>query len=126
MGEFALPTTAAAERDKLRTWAGLLGSPAGLKLKETQVRDEFLYDVFRDLLGYTTAAQNPADYRFNKEQFVESDGTYADAGFGRFGGADPRFVLVLEGKGPKDPLDRPYAGRKRSAYEQALLYAVNL
>ncbi len=81
--------------------------------------------MFRDLLGYTTAKQNPADFRFEKEQFVQADGTYADAGFGRFAAGDPRFVLVLEGKGPKDPLDRPYGGRKRSAYEQALLYAVN-
>ncbi len=123
---FALPPTAEVGRGKLRQWAGLLGTPAGLKLKETEVRDEFLYDVFRDLLGYTTVAQNPADFRLTKEQFVQVDGTYADAGFGHFGGADERFALVLEGKGPRDPLDRPFAGRKRSAYEQALLYAVNL
>ena len=36
------------------------------------------------------------------------------------------FVAVLEGKGPRDPLDRPFAGRKRSAVEQALEYAVQL
>src|SRR5262249_58418986 len=33
---------------------------------------------------------------------------------------------ILEGKGPRDPLDRPFAGRQRSAVEQALQYAVNL
>jgi len=43
---------------------------------------------------------------------------------GGTGGSD--FIAVLEGKGPRDPLDRPFAGRKRSAVEQALQYAVNL
>src|SRR5262249_48229447 len=32
----------------------------------------------------------------------------------------------LEGKGPRDPLDRPFAGRKLAAVDQALRYAVNL
>src|SRR5262249_6774428 len=30
------------------------------------------------------------------------------------------------GKGPRDPLDRPFGGRKLSAVDQALRYAVNL
>ncbi len=94
-------------------------------MKETELRDEFLYDVFRDLLGYTTANQNPAAYSFTKEQFVAVDGTFADAGFGRFGSKTPTTVAVLEGKSPLDPLDRPYHNRKRSAFEQALLYAYN-
>jgi hypothetical protein len=33
---------------------------------------------------------------------------------------------IIEGKGPRDPLDRPFGSRKRSAVEQALQYAVNL
>lgn len=94
-------------------------------MKETELRDEFLYDVFRDLLGYTTANQSPTAYSFTKEQFVAVDGTFADAGFGRFGGKTPTTVAVLEGKSPIDPLDRPYHNRKRSAFEQALLYAYN-
>ena len=36
------------------------------------------------------------------------------------------FIAVIEGKGPRDPLDRPFGSRKRSAVEQALQYAVNL
>ncbi len=36
------------------------------------------------------------------------------------------FLVVLEGKGPRDPLDRPFGSRKRSAVEQALQYAVQL
>ncbi len=38
----------------------------------------------------------------------------------------PVVVAVLEGKGPRDPLDRPFASRKLSAVDQALRYAVNL
>ena len=37
-----------------------------------------------------------------------------------------RYVAAVEGKGPKDPLDRPFAGRKVSAVNQAFDYAINL
>ncbi len=37
-----------------------------------------------------------------------------------------RYVAAVEGKGPKDPLDRPFAGRKISAVDQAFDYAINL
>ena len=123
---FTLPPGVDAARAKLVGWASLLASDSGKKKKETELRDEFLFDVFRDLLGYTTAAQHADAYTFKKEQFVQVDGTFADAGFGRFGGSDETFVSVLEGKGPGDKLDQPYGGRKRSAFEQALLYAYNL
>src|SRR5947209_6917854 len=33
---------------------------------------------------------------------------------------------VLAGKAPRDPLDRPFGGRKLSGVDQALRYAVNL
>jgi hypothetical protein len=42
-----------------------------------------------------------------------------------FNGAHP-FVVALEGKGPKDLLDRPYAGRRMSAVDQGYRYAINL
>jgi hypothetical protein len=32
----------------------------------------------------------------------------------------------LEGKGPRDPLDRPFAGRRMSAVDQGYRYAINL
>ena len=44
----------------------------------------------------------------------------------RFSAKGDTFAAVLEGKGPKDPLDRPFAGRKYSAVMQALTYAVQL
>ena len=121
---FTLP--AHAEQGKIAKWAKMFAAKSKVKLKETEVRDEFLYDIFRDVLGYVTVSDNPAAYSFKKEQFVKADGTYADAGFGRFGTDPETPLVVLEGKGPNDPLDRPYAGRKRSAFEQALYYALNL
>jgi hypothetical protein len=34
--------------------------------------------------------------------------------------------VAIEGKGPRDPLDRPFAGRRLSAVDQAYRYAINL
>ena len=34
--------------------------------------------------------------------------------------------MALEGKGPRDPLDRPFAGRRMSAVDQGYRYAINL
>ena len=44
---------------------------------------------------------------------------------GDFNG-ESRYFVALEGKGPRDPLDRPFAGRKMSAVDQAYRYAINL
>ena len=118
--------TAIAARPKLIRWAKLLGTPQAAAMKETELRDEFIYDVFRDLLGYISSVQDHDNYTLKKEAFVEVDGTFADAGFGQFTSQESRFVTVLEGKGPGDPLDKPYKNRKRSAVEQAVLYALQL
>jgi hypothetical protein len=64
-------------------------------------------------------------YTFRREKLVEVDGKVADAVLGEFNGT-PRHVIALEGKGSKDPLDRPYAGRKMSAVDQGYRYAINL
>ena len=56
---------------------------------------------------------------------VQVDGKFADAVLGEFNGT-PRYVVALEGKGPKDPLDRPFAGRRMSAVDQGYRYAINL
>src|SRR2546422_8122772 len=37
-----------------------------------------------------------------------------------------QFIVALEGKGARDPLDRPFAGRRMSAVDQAYRYAINL
>jgi hypothetical protein len=54
------------------------------------------------------------------------DGKFADAVLGRFQKDKEQFVAVLEGKGARDPLDRPFAGRRMSAVDQAYRYAINL
>jgi hypothetical protein len=54
------------------------------------------------------------------------DGKIADAVLGRFQKDKEQFVAVLEGKGARDPLDRPFAGRRMSAVDQAYRYAINL
>jgi len=123
---FEPPSTALAGRPKLKQWAKLLASPQAAAKKETELRDEFIFDVFRDVLGYVSQVQGSVNYTLKKEAFIEADGTYADAGFGRFSPQATRFVAVLEGKGPGDPLDKPYKNRKRSAVEQAVLYALQL
>ena len=54
------------------------------------------------------------------------DGKVADAVLGRFQKDKAQFVAVLEGKGARDPLDHPFAGRRMSAVDQAYRYAINL
>ena len=126
LDKFRPPPAAVAARPKLTHWSNLLGSAQGAGMKETELRDEFLYDVFRDLLGYVSPVQSTAAYTLRKEALIQVDGTFADAAFGRFAAKDDQFVTVLEGKGPGDPLDKPYKSRKRSAVEQAVLYALQL
>jgi SAM-dependent methyltransferase len=120
---FTVPPSAVAARPKLADWVKLLDTPAGRNKKETELLPAFLTDVFVGVLGYTSPPA--AEYTFKREALVQADGKYADAGLGRFGGEKDHFVAVLEGKGPKDPLDIPFAGRKLSAVDQALKYAVN-
>ena len=128
LAAFALPATATALRPKLEGWAGLLASKAADKMKETELIDDFISYVFGDLLGYIGPSSNAPVYTLKRQAIVEVDGKRPDAALGRFTLADAHadFIVVIEGKGPRDPLDRPFAGRKRSAVEQALQYAVNL
>ena len=65
-------------------------------------------------------------YTLSRERHVEVDGKFADAVLGRFQKDKAQFVAVLEGKGTRDPLDRPFAGRRMSAVDQAYRYAINL
>jgi hypothetical protein len=58
-------------------------------------------------------------YTLSRERRVEVDGEFADAVLGRFQKTKEQFIAVLEGKGTRDPLDRPFAGRRMSAVDQA-------
>jgi hypothetical protein len=52
------------------------------------------------------------------------DGKFADAVLGDFNGAS-RYIVAVEGKGPRDPLDRPFAGRRMSAVDQATTTSIS-
>jgi hypothetical protein len=121
---FLLPARCESASQKLTSWSELLGSKQAEQMKETELLSDFIRDVFVDFLGYSPPPATP--YTLKREALVKVDGKFADAGFGVFDSSKNTFVAVLEGKGPRDPLDRPFAGRKRSAVEQALQYAVQL
>lgn len=113
-------------REVLGRWASLLGSVQADTLKEQELLPDFLTDIFCGVLGYTRAVDNGERYTFSREKYVEVDGKFADAVLGDLRPSGSRFIVAVEGKGPKDPLDRPHAGRKMSAVDQGYRYAINL
>ncbi|MGO9199693.1 MAG: Eco57I restriction-modification methylase domain-containing protein [Limisphaerales bacterium] len=123
---FNLPEGVADWQPKLRHWAGLIASGRADDFKETTLLPDFFTDIFCGLLGYTGPAETADTFTFSRERHVEVDGKVADAVLGRFQKGKEQFVAVLEGKGPRDPLDRPFAGRRMSAVDQAYRYAINL
>lgn len=124
---FTLPECVEPLRGQLDDWAGLLASGRANKFKEQELLPDFLTLYFHGVLGYTGPADNPDRYTISREHHVEVDGKFADAVLGefKFKGV-PRYAVALEGKGPKDPLDRPFAGRRMSAVDQGYRYAINL
>ena len=126
LATFRLPGNAQAMQETLTRWSELLCSAQADTLKEQELLPDFLTDIFREVLGYTRAVDNKDRFTFSREKFVEVDGKFADAVIGELRPGNDRFVVAVEGKGPKDPLDRPYAGRKMSAVDQAYRYAINL
>ena len=123
---FQLPGNVPAMRETLARWAGLLWSAEAETLKEQELLPDFLTDILCGILGYTPAVDNRTRYTFSREKFVEADGKFADALLGELNLGHSRVLVAREGKGPKDPLDRPFAGRKMSAVDQGYRYAINL
>ena len=126
LSSFRLSADIVAKRDVLKRWADLLTSPQAETLKEQELLPDFLTDVFCGILGYTRAVDNKDRYTFSREKHVEVDGKFADAVLGDLRPGHERFVIAVEGKGPKDPLDRAYGSRKMSAVDQGYRYAINL
>ena len=116
--------TPLVDREKLKHWAQLIHSNRIEGFGERELLPSFLNDYFVGLLGYHGPAGHER-YTIRFERYVEVDGKFADAVLGEFNGHQ-RYVVAVEGKGPKDPLDRPHAGRRRSAVDQAYGYAINL
>jgi Eco57I restriction-modification methylase/Putative RNA methylase family UPF0020 len=123
---FSLPEQVAHQREKLKKWAAIIATGSVDAHKEQEILGDFINDVFCELLGYTRAVDNPRRYTISREKHVQANGKFADAVLGEFGPEGKRYVAAVEGKGPKDPLDRPFAGRKVSAVDQAFDYAINL
>jgi len=141
---FNLPEQTGTWQPKLQHWADLIVSGRADGFKETALLPDFLTDIFCGLLGYAGPAgasgvaadvsrrhilgeqSAPTDvggyYTHSRERHVEVDGELADAVLGRFQKDGERFVAVLEGKGSRDPLDRPFGGRRMSAVDQAYRY----
>ena len=125
LGAFPLPERVETVAPKLGHWAELLSSRRADSFKEQELLPDFLTDFFCGLLGYTRPADGQPRYTISREKHVEVDGKFADAVLGDFNG-EARYLVALEGKGPRDPLDRPFAGRRMSAVDQAYRYAINL
>lgn len=123
--DFTLPPHVEQFRPKLEHWAELIRTDRINNFRESEILPDFLTDFFGTLLGYSGPASGASRYTISRERHVEIDGKFADAVLGDFNGKH-RFVVAVEGKGPKDPLDRPYAGRKMSAVDQGYRYAINL
>ncbi len=123
---FDLPPAVLAHRPLCAKWAALLNSPQADTLKEQELLPDFLTDLFTTLFGYRRPADNPQRHTISREQHVEAFGKFADAVLGEFTPAARRFVVALEGKGPTDPLDRPFKNRSLSAVDQGYRYAINL
>jgi hypothetical protein len=123
---FELPAHVDGLRPKLKHWADLLASGKANTFKEQEILPDFLTTFFCQLLGYTSPADGGPRYTLSREKYVEVEGEFADAVLGDFGQGAEKFIVALEGKGPKDPLDRPFAGRRMSAVDQGYRYAINL
>ncbi len=123
---FVVPDSVEMALPKLKHWADLISSGQADKLKETELLPDFLTDVFGSLLGYAGPVGAGATYTLSREKLVEVDGQFADAVLGRFGADKKEYIVALEGKSTRDPLEIPFGGRKMSAVDQCYRYAINL
>jgi N-6 DNA Methylase/TaqI-like C-terminal specificity domain len=124
---FPPPELPEGVRQELAQWGELVGSGRIDKFKETELRPEFFQLFFHRILGYRGPSDGGQHWTISQEKHVEVEGEFADAVLGDFhDGVSPRFVVAVEVKGPKDPLDRPYGGRRLSAVDQGYRYAINL
>jgi hypothetical protein len=123
---FVLPASVADSRPRLQHWADLISSGQADQLKETALLPDFLTDIFCTLLGYTRPAGSPDCYTLSRETHVVVDGQQVDAVLGRFRPDRQEYLVAIEGKGTRDPLEIPFGGRKMSAVDQCYRYAINL
>jgi hypothetical protein len=138
---FSLPERVGDWQPKLQEWAGLITSGRADQFKETALLPDFLAHIFCGLLGYTGPvgpadphnshnshnshlsgtgpAESPDTFTLSRARRVEVHGKVPDAVLGRFQKDKEQFIAVVEAKGARDPLDRPFAGRRMSAVDHA-------
>lgn len=109
---FALPTALASSRPKDE------GNRAARRLHPRCVR--------RPARLGRPASGAPV-YTLKRESLVQVDGKFADAALGRFTMADGQadFVVIIEGKGPRDPLDRALRIIRLPAIKQTVRLATS-
>ena len=123
LAALVLPSGASAT---LARWGEMLASGRADAFNEKELLPDFLSDIFGGSWATTRAVNDGRRWTASWEKHVQVDGKFADAVLGDFRPDSERFVVAVEGKGPKDPLDRPHAGRKMSAVDQGYRYAINL
>jgi hypothetical protein len=114
---FKMPDRVQALRPRLDHWADLIASHRIGNFNEQQILSDFLTDFVVMLLGYSRPVDGSSRYTIGREEHVAVDGKVADAMLGNFNG-ERKIVVALEGKGPCEPLDHPFAGRHMSAFDQ--------
>ena len=112
-----------AQRAAAAGWAAQVRSAQFAKIKETAVRDEFIQQVFIDLLGYSPVRAEGVFTLAREESLGPGS---ADVALGRFEGGKRAILAPLELKGPgaKD-LDAIMPGRRKSPVQQAWEYAID-
>ena len=119
LAAFVLPERVELLRGTRANWAELISSGRIDALGEREILPDFLTDLFQKLLGYAGPAAGADRYTFSREKHVQVNSKYADAVIGDFKpDAAARYVVAIEGKSSRDPLDRPFAGRAVSAVDQ--------
>src|SRR5437773_6959463 len=116
---FNLPESVENWQPKLRHWASLIASGRADDFKETALLPDFLTDIFCGLLGYTGPGASADTFTFSRERHVEVDGKVADAVLGRFQKDNEQIRGGAQGKRTRDPLDRPFPGRRIAAVGSA-------
>ena len=113
-----LPAHVVASRWKLPQWADLLFSGKANTSEAQEILPDILTDFFCDLLGHTHPADDGPHDTISGEKHVRVEGDFADTVPADFGRRPDKFIVALDGNGPRDRVDRPCASRRMSAVDQ--------
>jgi len=111
---FEKPSDYSAKREKIQDWAK---GPSGT---ESNLEPDFLADIFRDVLGYSTIK---GDRNMLPKERTDDKKNVPDATLGYFPDKGEAIKLaILELKGPDVELDKKGSGRGQTAVDQAFGY----